>query len=168
MSPQVETLRKLVDETGVEAMRPWARVFSGWLLIRQGHVAEGLAQMRRHLPGHDNSGTNLGAPGLCALLAQLYLDHGYYDEGLQAVDRGLDLHKQGIGQMAKPTLPAAALLFGKDGAGSREEAESLFLRAAGIAREQNAHIGTTRGDGPQAAVAHTDREQEATAHLAEI
>ena len=171
VSPQVETLRKLVDETGVEAMRPWARVFSGWLLIRQGHVAEGLAQMRRHLPGHDNSGTNLGAPGLCALLAQLYLDHGYYDEGLQAVDRGLDLHKQGIGQMAEAELYRlrGALLFGKDGAGSREEAESLFLRAAGMAREQNALTWELRAAMDLARLwRHTDREQEATAHLAEI
>ena len=171
VSPQIETLRKLVDETGVEAMRPWARVFSGWLLIRQGHVAEGLAQMRRNLPGHDNSGTNLGAPGLCALLAQLYLDNGYYDEGLQAVDQGLELHKQGIGQMAETELYRlrGALLLGKGEAGSREAAEELFLKAASLAHKQDTLTWELRAAMDLARLwRHTDREPEATARLEEI
>ncbi len=171
VSPQIETLRKLVDETGVEAMRPWARVFSGWLLIRQGHVAEGLAQMRRNLPSHDKSGTNLGAPGQRALMAQLYLDYGYYDEGLQVVDQGLELHKQGIGQMAEAELYRlrGALLLDKGEAGSREAAEVLFLKTAGLAHEQGALTWELRAAMDLARLwRHTDREQEAIARLEEV
>lgn len=171
VSPQIEALLRLVDESSVEAMRPWARFFGGWLLICEGRVAEGLAQMRHNLPGQGKGGTDLGTSGLRAFLAQLYLEKGYYDDGLLIVGEAQELGRRGISGLIGAELYRlhGALLLGKGEAGSRQAAEALFLQAAKIAREQDALAWELRAAMDLARLwRRTDREKQARARLEDV
>ncbi len=168
---EIDALQRLVDEYGVEAFRPWARVYRGWLMARQGQVTEGVAEMRRNLPSRGMGGTNLSAPMFRALLAQVCLEAGLYDEGMVAVNEGWDLRRRGVGLMAEAELYRlqGALILGRDGDAGLEAAEALFLKAAAVAHEQQALIWELRAVIDLARLwRRTGRTQGAYTRLAEV
>jgi hypothetical protein len=138
-SPKIETLQRVVDERGLEIARPWATVYGGWLLVRQGRVMEGIEIMRKCIAAW---GQGWGGPGLAVVLAQTCLQAELYDQGLSAVDEALALVEQGLrGHYFDPELYRlrGALILGKAEPGGAEAAAESFLRAIEGARSQQLH-----------------------------
>ena len=66
-----------------------ATILHGWALAAQGHVTEGVAEMRRGLDAYQATGADDDRPYWLALLAEGYGQGGQLSEGLQALAEAL-------------------------------------------------------------------------------
>jgi predicted ATPase len=114
----------------------------GWLLAEDGREEEGLAQMREGLTRHRSVGAAVLVPAYLALVAEVHEKLGRRAEGLSVVSEAFVAGQQS-GQhyweaelhrlRGALTLPSAVA-----GTAAADDAESCFLQAIGVARNQKA------------------------------
>jgi predicted ATPase len=76
-------------EQGFAFWAAWGNVLRGWALAEQGHVEEGIAQLRQGLATHRAAGTGIWRPYLLALLAEACKEGGQTEEGLTVLAEAL-------------------------------------------------------------------------------
>jgi predicted ATPase len=144
---RAEAAMALSAEQGFAMRLSRAAILRGLALAEQGHIEEGIAQMRQSLDAYRETGAKLGEPYFLALLAKAYGKVGQVEEGLSVVAEALaavdkagerfyeaelyrlrgELTLQQANQKSKITDPDPQC-----------EAEACFLKAIEIAQKQQA------------------------------
>jgi len=144
---QVEKVRTLETEHGFTQFSAQTTMRQGWVLLTQGHVVEGMAQLREGLEASRAKGLEMNLPSLLARLAQAYHLQGQVEEGLTVLAEALalvdknderwweaELHRlkgELLQQQAVPDVSQAETCFQQALAVARhQQAKSLELRAA--------------------------------------
>jgi predicted ATPase len=137
------------------------QVLEGWLEVRSGRLADGLASMERGLQGCDAAHSRMFRSYFLSLLARALELAGRTGEALRTVDRGLalldetnerfyeaELHRvEGTLRLAGDSTTDAAACFERAIAVARgQSARSLELRAA----TNLAHLWAEQGERQQA------------------
>ncbi|HEX9117118.1 MAG TPA: hypothetical protein VGA61_13710 [Anaerolineae bacterium] len=130
----VALLERLVAGKNLLVGDVWVDVFSGWLMVHEGKVDEGLARLRRGTAAWEKTGAVFGTTAQHILLAEACLGAGQFEEGAAVVARALAFVAR---TNARPNEAALHRLEGEglqargDGAAL---AEASFRRAMEIAR----------------------------------
>jgi adenylate cyclase len=136
---RAQMLLTLATEHGFAQMVATGMRDRGWALTMQGHVAEGIAQMRQGGAAHRATGVEVSRPYLLALLAEALRNAGETEEGLDVLAEGLTLvenHEEHIYEAELYRLKGELLL-----AQSRDHhiaAHACFQHALEVARRQQA------------------------------
>jgi tetratricopeptide (TPR) repeat protein len=111
----------------------------GAMLVAQGQVEEGLAQMHQGMDTYLAGGAGLGHPSLLGGLAAVYGSTGQIDKGLVLLTEALSL-VENTGQHAYEVglILLKGLLLLKSKGQKVEEAEECFCQALDVARRQEA------------------------------
>jgi class 3 adenylate cyclase/predicted ATPase/ribosomal protein L40E len=120
--------------------RGLGRMLLGWALAHSGAGEQGLDDIQQGLAQLASIGTEVGASGGMALLADAALVAGRIPAALNAVEAGLavaDLRDQHTWDAELQRLRGEIVLAG-EGAGGKEEAEPFFVQALETARRQQA------------------------------
>jgi DNA-binding SARP family transcriptional activator len=143
---KIATLQRLVAGDGLPSFDSAADIAGGWLLALQGHIPDGVKQIRRGIVAWRARGMPTGTPGLLAILMQVCLRGELYDEGLQAADEAMSYLAAGIGGYFEAELYRlkGALTLAKAGDGSAVAAEACFLKAIDVARHGGARAWELR------------------------
>jgi predicted ATPase len=145
---RTEALITLATEQGFAFRVVQGTIFRGRMLVEQGQVEEGSAQIRQGIAADQAIGAEVGRPYELALLAEAYGKVGQVDEGLNALAEGLTVaHKTGEGWY-EPELyhlkgeltlrQAGSRIQAVGGREKTEEAEECFLKAIAVAQKQQA------------------------------
>jgi hypothetical protein len=149
--PWIEELLRVVSDRRLEPLRPFAGFCSGWLLVRQGSIREGLAQMIAAAEAQWQQGMPLGVPAQLVISAQTALLQGQTEQGLAALDRAAKLQNAGLGgfyEAEQQRLRGELLLQAGDSAPGLEafppsaaaSAETCFRTAIAVARERGTRM----------------------------
>jgi len=84
-----ETVLELARERDIATTMAWGMVLHGWAVARKGRVDEGVAEINASLAGQLAAGSLVARPQFLAILADVYLNAGRYDDVLAAVNEGL-------------------------------------------------------------------------------
>jgi predicted ATPase len=154
-----EALMTLATEQGFAFRVSRGTIFRGRMLVEQGQVEEGAAQIRQGIAADQAIGAEVGRPLWLTLLAEAYGKVGQVDEGLNALAEGLTVaHKTGEGLheaelyrlrgeltlqklsvvSSQLSVPSTQHLTPSTQAEVEREAEEYFLKAIDIARKQQA------------------------------
>ncbi len=139
---QVEAAATLSAKQGFALWLAMANILQGWMLVEQGEIEKGLAQMRQGLVTQETTGVKLQAPYFLTLIAKAY-------EQIGQVRVALDLLAEAIASVEKTVghyweaelyrLKGELLLKDREAGGRRkDEAEKCFWRAMEVARRQGA------------------------------
>ena len=155
---RVERLMTLSQEQGFPYPHAWGRIVQGWLLVGQGKVKEGIAQLHQGLASIRLGGQELGIAYFMGLLAEAYGTAGCIDEGLAVVAEALTIGQQ-CGErfydaelyrlkgelllnaergMMNDELKTSSVQRSSLSAHRSEEAEACFHQALEVARQQQA------------------------------
>lgn len=154
------TAVSIAEEQGFPLWAAFGNIFHGWARAEQGQAAEGVAQIQHGLGQWRSTGARLLQPLFLCLLADTYQHQGHYQEGLHAIDEALALVQKTGDCFPKAelyrlkgelTLQSRTSLrqvkTGQDKSEetspqllppSPQEAETYFLKALEIARQQHA------------------------------
>ncbi len=88
---RAETLIALADEHGLELWSAFGSINRGWARVDQGHVDEGIDELRRGLTAYEATGARLWRPYSLGLLAQALSRAARTDEGLALVTEALSI-----------------------------------------------------------------------------
>jgi predicted ATPase len=136
---RAESALALATEQVLPVWSPRAMVFGGWVLVKKGHVEEGLARLHAGLGAYPAMGSKVDGPQWLALLAEAYLATGQIEEGLSAVREGLAAAEETAARYYEAELNR---LEGELQLASKEpddkRAEASFRNAIAIARGQGA------------------------------
>ncbi|TDI41940.1 MAG: adenylate/guanylate cyclase domain-containing protein [Acidobacteria bacterium] len=144
-----------------------ASMWQGWASARDGQVDEGVAAIQQGLAGTRMAGMEIWRSFFLSLVAEIYLNAGRTEEGIQTVDEALAAVE------ANEERCVEAELYRLKGEllarlGSQDEAESNIRRAIDIARSQQAkslelratmswaRLRRSRGDSTEARQALSD------------
>jgi predicted ATPase len=139
----MEPLKAALAQSAKYGFRMWlglGTVNYGWALAEQGHLAEGIQQMRAGLAELRSAGcmSCLYRPHYLGLLARALADAGEVDEGLRVLAEALAAAAD-IGERAHEAelhrLRGELLLMGP---GDEAQAEACYARALDVARGQSA------------------------------
>ena len=146
VSEQAETLMSVSREAEFSFGFTTGTFMQGWTLVEQGQAKEGLEQLRQGLAARRMTNERTDETHLLMVLAQAYGRAGQAEEGLLAVNEGLDLVEQ-----TGRTVCAAELhrlkgaltlqqfsVRGSTFKGIEEDVETSFLKALEVARQQEA------------------------------
>jgi predicted ATPase len=86
---RAEAVLALATEHDIAQRWASSTVLLGWTLTEQGHVAEGIAKMRRGLVAWQATGAGIWRPYFLALLAEAYMHAGQAEEGLAVLAEAL-------------------------------------------------------------------------------
>ncbi|MGH7962845.1 MAG: hypothetical protein ACRERD_13615, partial [Candidatus Binatia bacterium] len=86
---QAEAAVALTSKHGLETWLAMSTILRGWALVEQGHVAEGMAQMRQGMAAYRATGAALNKSYHLALLAEAYAKAGQTTEGLVVLAEAL-------------------------------------------------------------------------------
>jgi len=114
-------------------------IFRGWALAMQDQGEEGLAQVRYGIASWRATGTALGVPVYCILLADVHAHLGHIEDGLQALAEAhtlVEQHEERQWEAEVYRLRGVLLL--RQAGTSQEEAEACFQQALDVARRQQA------------------------------
>jgi tetratricopeptide (TPR) repeat protein len=84
----------ICEQHGIVQEREWVAPVRGWALARQGRVDEGISTLRDSLARHRAMQSQLNVPYYLALLAQVLLENQRIEEGLDAVEQGLQVARE--------------------------------------------------------------------------
>jgi predicted ATPase len=140
-----EALLRLATEQGFALVWPIGVFYQGLLLVRQGQVEEGIAQLERALTARRATGSKVDPPFLLELAAA-YGQTGRAETGLNLLAEALvmmDKHHDHIWEAALHQRKGELLLVqhsqhGSAPATSLAEAEACFYQAIELARRQQA------------------------------
>ena len=165
-----ESLIALSAEHGLTGYWAWATGLRGWAMAQKGRNEEGIAHIREGLAAYRATGAELRMPYDLCLLAELYMETGGIDDGLNALAEALaaaDQNEDRFYEAETHRLKGELLLKQDDSNGA--EAQSCFARAIEIARAQSAKSLELRATMSLARLLrNTARRDEARAVLAEI
>jgi len=128
------------QESGL--FRVWQATFLGWLQVRQGETAAGIATLRGAIAAWEASGSRSGRPFQLTLLAEAYLRNGQTAAGLAAVAAALGVIEQGGMHLFEAECwrlrGDLAIAARSQNLAGGETPEGCFRRAIEIARRQGA------------------------------
>jgi DNA-binding NtrC family response regulator/class 3 adenylate cyclase/predicted ATPase len=129
---------KIAAEYGFPLLLSFGTIDRGWLLVRRGRVAEGIALLREGLEQQLATGVKLTRVPHLGLLAEAYGYAGSPEKGLGALDEAFALMERGGERQFESTLHCVRggllVTLGTDARG----AEASMLRALEVARAQRA------------------------------
>jgi tetratricopeptide (TPR) repeat protein len=138
----VDTCQAIVDELIPLAERnkfPWplanGRFLRGWVLARRGNDAEGISLM---LEAAENPSAGVRRPVLLTLCAEALVRAGRYPEGERVLDRANKIERKArVHTLNVEAIRLRGLIAFYTSPGDRGQAESHFLEAIKMAREQS-------------------------------
>jgi predicted ATPase/DNA-binding winged helix-turn-helix (wHTH) protein len=136
---RVQMLLTLATKHGFAQMVATGMRDRGWVLTMQGHVAEGIAQMRQGGAAHRATGAEVSRPYLLALLAEALGKAGEAEEGLGVLAEGLTLvenHEERVYEAELYRLKGELLLALSGD--HHTAAHACFQHALDVARRQQA------------------------------
>jgi predicted ATPase len=136
---QAEAAVILSTEQGFTLWMAMGTSLRGWALAMQGQGEEGMAQVRQGIAAWRATGAALGVPFLCTLLAEVSVDLGHTEDGLQALAEAHTLvaqHEECWWEAEVYRLQGVLLL--KQTVMQQEGAETWLRRALDVARRQEA------------------------------
>jgi predicted ATPase len=141
-----EWVDEMIAITAGRALAQWnagTTIFSGWLKVQDGEVAEGISLLRRGLTAFRAPGTVMFVPHLIALLASAYEIAGQAEKALSLLHDALRLVERTRERWFAAELHRlkGQLLLRQ---GHAETADESYRRALGIAREQEAKLWELR------------------------
>jgi tetratricopeptide (TPR) repeat protein len=159
----------IVVEQGIPYDSSFGDFARGWALAEQGHLAEGIAKMRRVVTAGEETGFAT-RPRWFAYLAEAYARSEGPGAGLEALAEGMALMERTGERMYEAELHRVKgeLLLKQDDSNAAE-AQSCFQRAIEIARKQSAKSWELRATMSFARLLDKQgKRDEARAMLAEI
>jgi predicted ATPase len=171
----------LATEHGFPFWSAFQTILLGWVLVKQGKVDEGLAQISRGMDAYRATGAELLCPYLISLLADALAEGGSPQQGLALVGEALEAVEKTGERFYEAELyrQKGELLLRLHGEGSKlhdftsersrsAEIERCFLKAISVAGRQHAKWFELRAATSLARLwQRQDRIEEAQAMLAE-
>jgi predicted ATPase len=112
---------------------------SGWALVEQGAVEEGIVELKKAQAMWQAMGTDLAQTHIAVRLAEAYRRGGRAAEGLRVLEEALVIvHKSGEGYFEAEIYRLKGELLLQQVAEKEEEAEVCFHKALDVARRQKA------------------------------
>ena len=150
LSGDTATLKKRADqlvavatEQGLPFYHAWGAIFRGRAKVNDGDVMEGIALLRDGVAAYRATGAVMWLPHFIALLAGAHAAAGQVKEAVTLLDEALRAGER-TGERwfaAELNRQQGQLLLRQ---GHAEDAEALYLKALGIAREQEAKLWELR------------------------
>jgi predicted ATPase/class 3 adenylate cyclase len=139
MQEQIEAAMALEHKHGFVNFLGGKMTMAGWLLVEQGNVEEGFAQIYQGLDLYASQGVKIGLDVNLALLAQAYGKTGRAMEGLRVLDEALAATRNNAEYYYEAELyRLKGELLLQSAPENEQEAESCFRQAIDIARHQQA------------------------------
>jgi predicted ATPase len=143
LGERADELVAVTTEQGFPWWRAWGAIYRGWVMVKNGDVAEGISLMRSGSSAYRATGAEAWVPYQIALLARAYEIAAQVEEGLTLLDEALQI----VGRTGERWF-AAELHRHKGGLllrqGQSEAAEELYRKALSIAVEQEAKLWELR------------------------
>jgi predicted ATPase len=133
-----KTGAELAKEHGFPLFVAWSAPPQGWALAAQGRLAEGAERIRQGLSDAMATGSELFRPCFRAWLAEVLGTAGAPEAGVQVLDEELALDDRDERRYDAELHRLRGELLLLSEPGHYDEAESCFLEALGMAREQQA------------------------------
>jgi class 3 adenylate cyclase/predicted ATPase/predicted transcriptional regulator len=136
-----ERLIAYAGEMGLRPMVSFGKFIKGEALTHQGEIVEGIAQMRESLAELRAVRYLITMPPMIASLADAVQRSGKTDEGLAAVEEGLEMVDAGGERFVLPEIHRVKgrLLLDRSAA-DRDAAAAAYRQAIAIARDQEARL----------------------------
>ena len=135
-----EELIALCEEHGFPFYLLIGKVFNGWAVASEGNVEAGINMIKEGIGMTRVMGIEMSRPFYLSVLASVLLEHGAFNEGLEAVDEALTLVEKNDDRFYEAELRRlrGELLVVKDWDGFAEEIETEFQKSLLVAQEQQA------------------------------
>ena len=143
LAERADELVAITTEQGFPAWRAQGAIYRGYIKVKNGDVAEGISLLRSGLSAYRATGTKTWMPHLIALFAAVCQLAGQIEEGLILLDDALQIIESTREHWLNAELNRlkGQLLLQQ---GHAEAAEELYLKALGIAAEQEAKLWELR------------------------
>jgi DNA-binding winged helix-turn-helix (wHTH) protein/tetratricopeptide (TPR) repeat protein len=154
----------LCNEQGIPLHCAWAECFHGWAIAELGETDQGVSEIRASLGLQLSLGAEVAHPQFGAVLAEVLLHAGRVEEGLKAVDDGLDASGRHDERYYDAELwrLKGELLKMQD---KTAEADSCFNMAIAIARRQAAKSWELRASVSLARLRLEEGKREEAQHV---
>ena len=139
----------------------------GWALAHQGHLDDGIAQLRRGIDQNLATGAKVGRSWFLVMLAELYAMNRQWDLGLEAVAQAL-AHVDETDERyyeAEAYRLKGELLSARGGGANAHDAEACFRRAIYVAAGQHAKAWELRASTSLARLWHASDRSADARHL---
>jgi predicted ATPase len=139
LDERVTELVAVATEQSWPPWHAWGTIFRGWVKVKSGHVTEGISLLRSGSAAYHATGNEAWVAYHIALLTRAYEIAGQVEEGLTLLDDALQI----VGRTGERWFAAelnrhkGQLLLRQ---GHSDDAEELYRKALGIAREQEAKL----------------------------
>jgi predicted ATPase len=161
---RVDELAALAAEQGFPLWRAVGTIFCGWVMVKNGDVAEGISLLRGRSADYRATGAEIWIPHFMALLARASEIAGQVEEAVTLLDDGLQIvERRGERWFAAELNRLKGRLLLRQG--DTETAEELFRKALSIAAEQEAKLWELRA---AASLARLRRDQGCPAEAREF
>ena len=150
-----DQLVAVATEQGFAWQRAMGTIYRGWVKAKNGDVVGGMSLLRSGSTAYRATGAELWMPHHIALLARAYKFAGQIQEALILLDDALQIAERTAERwfVAELNRQKGQLLLRQ---GHTEDAEQLYRKALGIAREQEAKLWELRA---AASLARLRRDQ---------
>jgi predicted ATPase len=131
----------LAQDQNFRLMLAWARVYEGWADAHLGQCERGLSQIESGIDAVRKMGTDQSLSHLLGMKGDVCLLFNLHEEGLQAVEQGLEVVARTSERYYEPELRRlrGKLQLGRTD-GCREAAEHDFNESLTVARAQGAKL----------------------------
>jgi predicted ATPase len=115
-------------------------ICNGWVMVQQGQIETGLAEMRQGMTDRQTMGVELTQSLFLAILAEEYSKTGQIEAGLSLIAEALEIINQRQERFYEAEIYRlkGELLLKQSEAGAEAEAENCFFEAIKVARRQQA------------------------------
>jgi len=142
----VDQLVAVTTEQGLPHWGAQGAIFRGWVEVKNGHIAEGIAMLRSGSAAYRDTGAEVWMPYHVALLARAYEIAGQIEEGAGLLDDAVQaVERSGERWFAAELNRLKGQLLLRQG--HTEAAEEPYRKALSIAREQEAKLWELRAAG---------------------
>jgi predicted ATPase/class 3 adenylate cyclase len=143
LGKRLDQLLGIAAEQGFLFWHAYGTMCRGWVMVKNGDVAEGISILRSGLATYRTTGADLSVPYFFALLAKACEVAGQAEEALRLLDVALEIvERTGTRWFAAELHKQKGQLLLRQG--QSEAAEELYCKALGIAREQEAKLWELR------------------------
>jgi predicted ATPase len=129
---------ELATRNGIAQWIAFGSSLQGWALAEQGHLREGITQMRQTLATYRAIGSEISRPHFLGLIAEALMKNGETEEGLRALTEALSLAESTGQRYYESELYRLQGELWLAQAGNTDQAEAGFRRALEVARTQQA------------------------------
>jgi class 3 adenylate cyclase/predicted ATPase len=164
LGERADELVTVAGEQGFPLWRAQGTIFCGWVIVKNGDVAEGISLLRGGSTTLRATGVEMWTPHFFALLAEACEIAGQIDEALAQLDEALRIVER-TGERwfeAELNRHKGQLLLRQ---GYTEVAEELYRKALSIAREQEAKLWELRA---AVSLARLRRDQDRRAEAIDL